>query len=172
MSRLPQSLRRLLGMYTGSIRILVLGLAFLAGMGILAMMAVTCLDVVLRLFGRPLTGAFDIVRISGALTIACALPYTTAIKGHVAIEFFFQKLGRRSRIAVDTTARLIGIGLFALLARQCIRYGHSLRASGQVSATLQIPIFWVPYVIGASCAVVVLVIVHNLLHPGREMIKP
>jgi hypothetical protein len=38
--------------------------------------------------------------------------------------------------------------------------------------TLQIPTFWVSYVIAASAGVVVLVILYNLLHPGREMIKP
>ena len=44
--------------------------------------------------------------------------------------------------------------------------------SGQVTQTLQWPIFWLPWVIGFCCIVVLLVIVFNLLHPNKEMIKP
>lgn len=154
------------------LRAIVVALAAVAGLCIIAMMLVTCLDVVLRLFRLTLTGAYDIVRIAGALTIACALPYTTAVKGHVAIEYFFLKLSRRGRIVVDTVARALGMGLFTLLAWQSAEYGAALKRSGQVTLTLQLPLFWVPYVIAFSCGVVVLVIFYNMLHPGKEMIKP
>ena len=42
---------------------------------------VTTAEVVLRIFRVSLTGAYDIVKIAAAITIAAALPYTTAIKG-------------------------------------------------------------------------------------------
>jgi len=154
------------------LRWLVVLLTGAAGLGILAMMLITCLDVLLRVFGHPLIGAFDVVKIAGAIAITCALPYTTAIKGHVAIEYFFQKLSRRARVMVDTLARLVGIALFGSFAWQAVRYGISLKHNGQVTSTLEIPIYWIPYVMAFSCAVVALVIFHNLLHPGREMIKP
>ena len=158
--------------YLRALRAVVLALASVSGLAILAMIAVTCADVVLRAFGRPLTGAFDIVRVAGAVAIACALPYTTAVKGHVAIEYFFQKLNRPGRILVDTVCRLLVMGLFSVFTWQCVMYGNSLRRTGEVSLTLQIPMFWVAYVIAGACAVTVLVKIHNLLHPGREMIKP
>ena len=158
--------------YLRALRAVVLALAAVSGLAILAMIAVTCADVVFRAFGRPLTGAFDIVRVAGAVAIACALPYTTAVKGHVAIEYFFQKLNRPGRILVDTVCRLLVMGLFSVFTWQCVMYGNSLRRTGEVSLTLQIPMFWVAYVIAGACAVTVLVKIHNLLHPGREMIKP
>jgi len=175
MSRLANAfaaVRWALRVYASIVRGLVLGLAAVAGLGILAMMLVTCADVVLRMFGSPLVGTFDVIKIAGSITIACALPYTTAVKGHVAIEYFFLKLPRRGRILVDTVVRLAGIGLFGLLAWQSLRYGLALKRSGQVTATLQIPVYWVPWVIAFSCIAVALVILHNLVHPGREMIKP
>lgn len=154
------------------VRAMVFALAVAAGLSIVAMMAVTCLDVVLRLFGRPLTGAVDIVKVSAVVAIAGALPYTTAVKGHVAIEYFFQKLSRPGRIVVDTVVRLLGMGLFGLLCWGSLRYGFSLKRAGEVTLTLELPVFWLPWVIALSCAVVVLVIFYNLLHPGRELIKP
>lgn len=154
------------------LRLAVLALAGVSAIGLLSMMLVTTADVVLRIFGHSLTGAYDIVKIAAALTVAAALPYTTAIKGHVAIEFFFHKLGRRGRIVVDALMRLAGISLFSLLGWGFIAYGNSLREKGEVSMTLQLPVFWVPYVLAASCVLVILVKIYHLTHPGRPMIKP
>lgn len=150
----------------------MLGLAVISGLGVISMMLITCVDVIGRFFRKPLTGAVDLVQIAGAVAISCALPYTTAVKGHVAVEFFFQKLGRRGRILVDTLARLVAASLFSVFSWRCVLYGISLRRSGEVSPTLQLPTYPYVFLTAFACAVVVLVIIHNLLHPGKEMIKP
>lgn len=165
-------LNRLLAAYSKLLRGSVFVLAIISGAGIMTMMIVTCLDVILRIFRCPLVGAFDIVKISGAVSIAAALPYTTAVKGHVAIEYFFQKLSRRSRIITDTIVRMLGIGLFSFICHRSMLYAAALKKSGQVTLTLQFPVFWIMYFIAFSCALVALVILYNLLHPGKEMIKP
>ena len=164
--------RRPIDLYHRSLRATVRALGILSGAGLMAMVLVTVLDVVLRVFRLSLTGAYDIVRIAAAVTIAAALPYTTAIKGHVAIEYFFHKLGRRGRIVVDTLLRLMVMALFATLAWECVMYGSSLKAKGEVSMTLELPVFWVPYVLAFSCALVVLITLYHLLHPGKAMLKP
>ena len=158
--------------YSTAVRVLVRALTVGAGVGVVTMMLTICTDVVLRAFGSPLTGTVDIVRLAGAITIACALPYTSAVKGHVAIEYFFLKLSRRGRVVVDTFARLLSMALFACLSWESVQHGIALRRNGEVTATLQIPVFWIAHVIAFSCAVVILVTFHNMLHPGREMIKP
>ncbi|MBN1124738.1 MAG: TRAP transporter small permease [Sedimentisphaerales bacterium] len=157
--------------YSSLLRMIVFALVILSGACVMTMMLVICADVILRIVNLPITGVYDIVKIAGALTLAAALPYTTAVKGHVAIEYFFHKLNRHGRIIVDTLVRLLGIALFAFLSWRSFVYGAQLHASGQVSQTLQMPVFWVPYVIGVCCGVVVLVIFHNLVCPRREMIK-
>jgi len=159
-------------LYNMALRGVVMGLAGVSGLSVLAMILVTCVDVFARAIGHSLTGSFDVVRIAGALAVACALPYTTAVKGHVAVEYFFQKLGRRGRVVVDTLSRALIMLLLAIIAWQFFKYGQTLRRTGEVSLTLQIPMFWVADVIAVTLAVTVLVKIHNLLHPGREMIKP
>lgn len=161
-----------LGWYDKPLRWLVRSLGIVSWMGLVFMMSVTAADVVLRVFGVSLTGAYDLVEMAAMVTIAAALPYTTAIKGHVAIEYFFHKLGRRGRVVVDSIMRLMVMGLFSLLAWGSVGYGNSLRAKGEVSMTLQAPVFWLPYVLAFSCALVVLITLYHLVHPGREMIKP
>lgn len=165
-------LYRLLDCYHKILRWLVFLLAGVAGLGIFVMIIVTCLDVLLRRFGVGLIGAYDIVKISGAITLSCALPYTTAVKGHVAIEYFFHKFSKPFRIIIDTTLRLMGISLFAFLCYRSLIYGNELYKTGQVTQTLQLPIFWLAYIIAFCCFIVLLVILYNMTHPNREMIKP
>ncbi|MBN2326048.1 MAG: TRAP transporter small permease [Candidatus Omnitrophica bacterium] len=158
--------------FTSAVRAVVYVLTVVSGLGILFMMGVTCADILLRIAGHPIVGAYDIVKITGAISMGCALPYTTAVKGHVAIEFLFQKMSRPWRILVDTIARLLSMSLFGLLTWRCIEYGKALRLSGEATATLEIPTFWILYVMAFSCGVVVLIIFDHMIHPGKEMIKP
>ncbi len=165
-------LSRAAGYFWSAVRVVVLAFAVVAGLASLATMAIICADVVLRALGRSFTGAYDVVRFAGTLAIAGALPYTTAVKGHVAVEYFFHKLHRVGRILVDTLCRVIVAGLFSLFTWQCLAHGHSLRRTGEVSLTLGLPLFWLAYVIALACLLTTLVVLHNLLHPGKEMIKP
>ena len=162
----------LIDLYHEGLRTLVRFLGAIAGAGLMTMVVVTTLDVVLRKFRISLPGAYDLVKIAGALTIAAALPYTTAIKGHVAIEYFFHRLGRRGRIGMDVLMRLGGMALFTLLAWGSVALGNSLRRSGEVSQTVQLPVFWVPYVLAASCVLVVLIKLYHVSHPGKPMLEP
>lgn len=168
------SLKAASAVYVKVLRLVVYVLLVVSGVGVLAIMLVTCADVILRLkwVNRPFVGAYDIVKIAGTLSLAASLPYTTAVKGHVAIEYFFHKLNRPGRFAVDSVIRLLAMALFAFLAWRSVLYGLDFQRTGQVSQTLQLPVFWVPHAIGFCCAIVVLVIGYNLVHPGREMIKP
>lgn len=163
---------RLFAPFWRGVRLIVLVLAAVVGLCIAIMIGVTCADVAMRIFGRSLRGAYDIVQLTGAVAIACALPYTSAVKGHVAIEYFFHKLRRPGRIVVDTLSRLTMIALFGGISWQSVMYGNDMRRAGQVSMTLQMPLYWVPYVIAGSFVVTMLVTTYNMLHPGRTMIKP
>lgn len=158
--------------YARAVRTMVYVMEIVAAMGIMTMMLVTCAEVVLRVFRVRLTGVVDLVCVAAAVTAAAAIPYTTACKGHVAIEYFFQKLSRRGRIVVDTFCRVCIILLFGFLTVECGSYGMSLKVKGQVTPTLQMPEFWVPLVLAVACAVVCLVTIYHLFHPGKELIKP
>ena len=147
-------------------------LSWVSGAGVVFMMSITCLDIVLRLFRRPLRGSYDLISIGCAVSMACALPYLTALKGHVAIEYFFHKLDRGGRIAVDTLVRVMGVVLFALLTRESVRIGATLRTTAEVSPSLQIPLFWIPWVIALCCALTMLVILYHLAYPGRQLVQP
>ena len=145
--------------------------AFAAGIGILAMMAVTCLDVILRRLGTSVPGAYDIVRLAGGIIVAAALPRTTAVKGHVAIEYFFHRMGAAGRLAVDSLMRTLQSAGFAYAAWSFARKGASLLRDGEVTPTLQIPVFWLAWLIAASCALCAAISLYHLAHPGKELTR-
>jgi TRAP-type C4-dicarboxylate transport system permease small subunit len=157
--------------FTG-LRFLVRTLAIVAGFAILVMIGVTLTDIILRIFKSGIKGAYDIVRVAGVVSISCGLPYLTAVKGHIAIEFLYQHFSRAGRIVLDTLFRIITLGLFGFLIYFSIEYGISFIESGQVMPTLKIPMFWIPFVIGFNCLLMLFIVFYHLIHPGKEMIKP
>ena len=157
---------------TGFLRGLTHAMAVVGGLAVVGMIAVTVVDVVGRQFGHSVKGAYDLVRVLGAVAMACALPLTKAVKGHIAIEYFFQKMGRGGRAATDTAMRLVLLALFALLTWRFILQGKMFRDSGEVTATLHMPMFWVPWLVALACLVTAGVTLWHLLHPGRSMARP
>lgn len=157
--------------FTG-VRQLVRALAITAGAAILVMIAVTVSDIVLRIFKSGIKGAYDIVRIAGVISISCSLPYLTAVKGHIAIEFLYQHFSRIGRVVLDTLFRVVTIALFGFLAYYSVIYGLNFLESGQMMMTLKIPVFWMPFVISFNCVLMMIIIFYHLIHPGKEMIRP
>ena len=161
---------RILDPFFRVVRKLILFFALLAGAAVLGMMGITVADVGLRIFNVGIVGAYDIVRICGVVAISCGLPYITAVKGHIAIEFLYRSFSPRGRIVLDLSFRLVALALFGFLVYQNIRYSLSLHAAGQLMPTLRMPVFWLPLLIAFNALLVFIVILHHLLHPGREMI--
>lgn len=163
--------REPLGFFWRAVVGLCRGMTAISCAGLVTMVAVVCADVALRAAGHPFVGAYDIVRVAGAVAISCSLPITTAMKGHVAIEHFFRKLNAGWRVAVDSAMRVLMIAAFAVAAYACFGYGIRSLRNGQVTDTVQIPIFWVPWLMSLSFGVTALVVLFHLAYPGREMIR-
>ena len=157
---------------TGFLRWLTQAMAAVGGVAVAGIIAVTVADVVGRQFGHSVKGAYDLVRVLGAIAMGCALPLTKAVKGHIAIEYFFQKLGGRGRAVMDTAMRLALLVLFALLTWRFVLQGKMFLDSGEVTATLHMPMFWVPWLVALACLATAGVTLWHLLHPGRSMARP
>ncbi len=157
--------------FFASVSRLIILFAYMAGGATLLMMSVTVLDIILRIFGIGITGAYDMVRACGVIAVACALPYVTATKGHIAIEFFYHKCGRTGRLVLDLIFRVSALVLFAILTWQTLLYGVALFESGEVFPNLGLPVFWIPFVISLNCLLMMVVFVYHLIHPGKEYIK-
>lgn len=140
----------------------------LSAAAVMAMMLLTCADIVLRLMRRPITGTYELMGFLAALFVSFALAQTSVDKGHIAVDFLVMHLSRRAQRIIDALNDGVCIGLFALVTRQCVVYGAELRASGEVSMTLQLPVYPVVYGIGAGCAVLCLVLAARVVDNLRN----
>ena len=62
-------------------------LLLISGLTLAFMFFFTLTDVVMRAFGKPIVGDFEIISFLGAVVIGFAIPYTTLLKGHVTRRF-------------------------------------------------------------------------------------
>lgn len=145
--RLEQWLRRLADAFN-----------WVAAAAVVGMMLLTCADILLRLFRRPIPGTYEMVGLLGAVFAAFSLAYTSYHRGHIAVDFLVQKLPPRGQTAFEAGNSLVAAAFFAFVARQCIIYGRQLRDVGEVSMTLQVPLHPFVYGIAAGCGLLAAVL--------------
>ena len=137
-------------------------LYWIAGAAIVAMMLITCADVVLRYFRKPIPGTYELVCFLGAVAVAFAMAHTSVERGHVAVSLVVRYFPRRLQGFIDAITNIFGLVLFALIAWYSIQYASDLRATGEVSLTLELPFYPFVYGVGFSAAAVCLVLLTDL----------
>jgi TRAP-type C4-dicarboxylate transport system permease small subunit len=136
------------------------------------MTALTCADVLLRIFRLPIRGTYEVIGFLGAAVAAFAMAHTTLHRGHVAVEVLVTNLGNMARWIIYLVTHALSVFLFALIAYQCLRYGNSLRAANEVSLTLQLPFYPVLYGISVSSVVVCLVLLVDFWRVAGGAARP
>jgi TRAP-type C4-dicarboxylate transport system permease small subunit len=146
----------------------VAGVLFVAGgVALTAMVFLTGADVVLRYFGKPIVGTYEIVGLLGALMVGFALPQTSRAKGHVLMDFIITKLPSGLQKLFYALTRILGMFVFALIAWNVWLLGDDYRRMGEGSLTLAIPLYPVAYII-AICSFVVIIVLFLELLEGQE----
>ncbi|MBA4416691.1 MAG: TRAP transporter small permease [Syntrophus sp. (in: bacteria)] len=125
-------------------------------------MLLTGADVVLRFFGRPIIGTFEIVGLGGAIIIGFAIPFTSWNRNHIFVDFLYQKCPKGFQNALNTFTRLLGIALFLLLGWNLILMAAELYRSGEVSLTRQLPFYPIAYGLAASCLLQIFVLICDI----------
>ncbi len=119
--------------------------------GLLLVMAITCIDVVgAKVFKWPLLGALDIVMLSQIVAIAFAASMALILGRHIRVEFLFNLLPRRAQAVINSFVLLLGLGLFSVIIWRLCVLGYSFQTSGEYSATVYIPYY--PFAYGIALA--------------------
>jgi TRAP-type C4-dicarboxylate transport system permease small subunit len=144
----------------------------IAAAAVVGMMALTCLDVILRFFRHPIPGAYEVVGMLGAVFVSFSLARTSMDQGHIAVDFVVQRFPERLQHAVEAINTGICALLFTVLCRQCVLYALDLKASGEVSMTLQMPIHPFVFGIAVGCAMLSVVLALNCASWSLKVFKP
>jgi TRAP-type C4-dicarboxylate transport system permease small subunit len=145
-----------------SVKKLAVLLYYGAGVAIVFMMLITTIDVLLRLAVtiyastdwaflepfKPIAGTYELVCYMGALAAAFAMAHTSVEGGHVAVSLVTRLLPKKLQAVLKVVVESLGIVFFAMIAWRCIVYALKMQQTGEVSMTLQLPVY--PFVYGVS----------------------
>jgi TRAP-type C4-dicarboxylate transport system permease small subunit len=139
--------------------------------GIVAMMLLTCADVLLRLARYPIPGTYEIIGFLGTVVAAFAMGQTSVDRGHIAVEFFTSMLPVRWQLYIEGLEAAVGAALFGLLAWQSAVYARDLQASGEVSLTLAMPISPFAWGIAVGCTLLCCVLLIDFIRFVRRVVS-
>lgn len=146
-------------------------LNIIAGTALTFMMLLTVADVLLRAGGHPIIGTYEISALCLGLVIAFGIPQVSLDRGHVYMEFLLARLGDRGKSMLATFTRLLCLTLFIFIGVNLLKVGAGFQASGEVTATIRLPIYPVAYGVAACCflqCAVFLSEIVNLWSGGHE----
>jgi TRAP-type C4-dicarboxylate transport system permease small subunit len=144
-------------------------LYWVAGVAIVVMMLLTCADVILRYFRKPIPGTYELVCFLGAAAVAFAMAHTSVERGHVAVTFVVSLFPRRIQGLIESITICFGLFFFTLISWQSVIYANDLRLSGEVSLTLELPFYPFVYGISFSAAIVCLILLSDLFKNLSKM---
>jgi TRAP-type C4-dicarboxylate transport system permease small subunit len=122
-----------------------------AGALLVFIMLLTCVDVVGNGFGHPILGVEEIISIMAAIMVAFVLPVAHKKKAHIGIDILYRRLSNRFRKWDDILVCFLSGVLFFLAGWQCFDYAKELKAAGEVTSTLQIPVYILLYGVSFGC---------------------
>ncbi len=145
------------------ISILNRGLAYAAGISLVAMVLVTVGEMVFRMFGKPMVGTVETIGWLSAVTTAFALGYTQIHQGHISIDLFTRRLGPLLQVMVSMLVYLASTVLFVIVTWNVFRHAGVLRETGSLSETMKVIVYpWV-YLVSLGCAGLTLALIVDFL---------
>jgi TRAP-type C4-dicarboxylate transport system permease small subunit len=148
----------------GMLKIITAILDKIGGLALTLMMLLTVADVLLRAAGRPLVGTYEVVALSLALVIGFTIPKVSLDRGHIRVDLVIERVSRRTRNILNTFTRLICIGLFLIISYNLFAVANELRASGEVSPTIQLPAYPLAYGVAICCFIECFVFVLDIFN--------
>ena len=120
-------------------------LAYLGGAVVSALGIMSAISIIGRsAISRPVTGDFELVEIGIAVAGSLFLPYCQITNGHIVVDFFTQRAGRRTvRFLDQFGALLMAVTLLAVGWRTAVA-SIDIARSGETSMLLGFPT-WIGY---------------------------
>ncbi len=129
---------------------------FLGGCFLVMMIFLTCANILLRQFGVPVRGTFEIMGFLGAVIFAFSLGYSHEKKEHLYVSIIFDRFPEKVKKAAHVINSLVCIFFFSLVSWQLVKKALILKNVHEVSETLRIAYY--PFILVLSFGVAVLVL--------------
>jgi TRAP-type C4-dicarboxylate transport system permease small subunit len=135
----------------------------IAGTTLILVMLLTVLDVILRYFGYPIIGVYDLVALGGGIIIGFSMPIAAEKKVHVFMEMAVQANSRIGKRVLNLGTRLIVLGISFIVAWNLIRLGLGFQQTGEVSLTIKIVYYPIAIGLGVCFFIQMLVVLVEMM---------
>jgi len=123
------------------------------------MMLLTVADVFLRkVFSRPIMGSVEVTEFMMVGLVFFSLAQTEVLNRHVKVDLLMSRLGERTQGLIDMITQFVCFLLFGAITWSTLVYSAKMRASGEVSQDLWIPIYPFVYIVVVGCALLSLIL--------------
>ncbi len=130
---------------------------------LVAMIVLTCMNILLRLVWIPVKGTFELMGFFGAIVTAFALSYTQKRRGHIAVDILINTFSEKTRRIVDIINHTICCLFFCIAAWQIAVKATTLLHTGEITETLRIIYYPFTYGVAFGCVVLSLILFQDLV---------
>jgi TRAP-type C4-dicarboxylate transport system permease small subunit len=138
-------------------------LLWVAGAFLIAMILMTCANIITRLLGTPIKGTFELMGYFGAVATAFALGHTQIRKAHISVDILVNRFSPRTRRMLNGINHVICFLFFGTAGWQVARWAATLRETGEVTETLRIIYYPFTYGVAVGCFLIALVLLVDFL---------
>ena len=132
------------------------------GVALLALTLLATMNVALRIFRVPVSGAYEVVSFLGAVVTAGALGYTQKRKDHIVVDILSEKFPAPVKRVLDRVSYALILVFFSIVSWQTFVYGKRLLVTGEMSETLRISYYPFVFIVGLGFAVLALTVLLDL----------
>lgn len=119
--------------------------AAIGGAVLVAIACMTAVSVVGRaFFSHPILGDIELVQLGSAVVVASFLPYTQHRRANIMVDFFTANVSPRLQLRYDLLGTTLYTIVMALILWRVAVGGIDIRAAGERSMLMDIPL-WLPY---------------------------
>jgi TRAP-type C4-dicarboxylate transport system permease small subunit len=145
--------------------------AAVAGVCLIAIVALTTLNIVARQFMRPILGAHEATEYLAALLIGLTLAHNQLRKENISVEIVDTFLPPRARALLESVTSFLCLLMCLLIAWRCVVYAIGLREAREVSLTMGIPFYPFVLVVGVSFALLAFALLVDAIRAVSEVRK-
>ena len=136
------------------------------------MMLLTIADVFLRkVFSKSILGTVEVTEFMMVGLVFFSLAHTEVLNRHVKVDLIMSRLGERTQGLIDMITQFVCFLLFGGITWSTLVYSTKMRASGEVSGDLWIPIYPFVYIVVVGCALLSLILLVKFLMALIKMVK-
>lgn len=144
----------------------------IASLILFLMMLLTVTDVFLRkTLAKSILGTVEITEFMMLIIVFFALAQAEIHDRHVKVHLVVSRLKERYQHLIDMFTQLLCSIFFVIAMLSAIDYASEMKASGEVSQDLWIPIYPFIYVVVVGCAIMSIVLFFNFVKAIKGVAK-